>query len=107
MANPLRKTYPGAFYHVTIHLNPVRAKMVETPEDYDWSSYKFHIGRQRSAKWLYRDFILGCFGKKVSIAQKRYQEFVNALTDQEYNSPLEIKGNMISIALKIMQVQEV
>jgi len=72
-----------------IHLNPVRAKMVETPEDYDWSSYKIYIGKQRSAKWLYRDFILGYFGKKVSTAQKSYQDFVSALTDQEYNSPLD------------------
>jgi putative transposase len=23
-----------------VHLNPVRAKIVETPEEYDWSSYK-------------------------------------------------------------------
>jgi len=45
-----------------IHLNPVRAKIVETPEEYDWSSYKFYIGKQRPAKWLYRDFILGYFG---------------------------------------------
>ncbi len=46
-----------------IHLNPVRAKIVETPEEYDWSSYKFYIGKQEPAKWLYRDFILGYFGK--------------------------------------------
>ncbi len=26
-----------------IHLNPVRAKIVETPEEYDWSSYKCYI----------------------------------------------------------------
>jgi hypothetical protein len=63
--------------------------MVETPEEYDWSSYKFYIGKQRSAKWLYRDFILGYFGKKVSNAQKKYQNFVNALADQEYDSPLD------------------
>ena len=72
-----------------IHLNPVRAQMVETPEDYDWSSYKFYIGKQKSAKWLCRDFILGYFGREVSSAEKMYQDFVNALTDQEYTSPLE------------------
>ena len=72
-----------------IHLNPVRAKIVEAPEEYDWSSYKYYIGKQKSVKWLYRDFILGYFGDKVSIAQKRYQDFVNALADQEYHSPLD------------------
>jgi hypothetical protein len=72
-----------------IHLNPVRAKIVETPEEYDWSSYQFYIGKQGAAKWLYRDFILGYFGKKISSAQKGYQKFVNALAFQEYDSPLE------------------
>jgi REP element-mobilizing transposase RayT/predicted XRE-type DNA-binding protein len=72
-----------------IHLNPVRAKIVETPEEYDWSSHKYYIGKQKPVKWLYRDFILGYFGKKVSTAQKGYQKFVNARTHQEYDSPLE------------------
>ena len=72
-----------------IHLNPVRAKIVETPEEYDWSSYKFYIGKQRAAKWLYRDFILGYFGKRVSTAQKGYQKFVYTLAHQEYDSPLD------------------
>jgi len=72
-----------------IHLNPVRAKIVQTPEEYTWSSYQFFIGKQKPAKWLYRDFSLGYFGKKVSSAQKGYQEFVNALVFEDYDSPLE------------------
>ena len=71
-----------------IHLNPVRAKIVDTPEDYEWSSYTAYIGKQKPAKWLYRDFILGYFGQKVSTAQKGYQEFVTALVKKEYDSPL-------------------
>jgi putative transposase len=31
-----------------IRLNPVRAKMVGTPEEYDWSSYKYYIGREKT-----------------------------------------------------------
>ena len=72
-----------------IHLNPVRANMVEKPEEYNWSSYQSYIGNQKPAEWLHRDFILGYFGKKISIAQKGYQEFVNALAFQEYESPLK------------------
>jgi REP element-mobilizing transposase RayT len=72
-----------------IHLNPVRAKIVETPEEYEWSSYKFYIGKQKAAQWLYRDFILGYFGKSVSVAQRAYQKFVDAYAHQEYSSPLE------------------
>lgn len=71
-----------------IHLNPVRANVVEAPEQYHWSSYQFYIGKEKPPGWLYRDFILGYFAKKVSIAQKQYQQFVNMLSDQEYESPL-------------------
>ncbi len=100
-----------------IHLNPVRAKIAKTPEEYDWSSYKFYIGKQRPAKWLYRDFILGYFGKRVSTAQKAYQKFVNAFAHQEYDSPLDqvvsstmlgsadfiafIKDNFLSVKCRI------
>ena len=72
-----------------LHLNPVRAKMVQTPEAYAWSSYRYYIGQQKPAKWLCRDFILGYFGQKVPAAQKAYQEFVSKFVNQEYDSPLD------------------
>jgi len=72
-----------------IHLNPVRAKIVNTPEEYEWSSYQFYIGVQKPPAWLYRDFILGYFGGKVSIAQKGYHNFVGAMVNEKYDSPLD------------------
>ena len=72
-----------------IHLNPVRAKMVNTPEEYEWSSYQFYIGVQKPPEWLYRAFILGYFGGKVSIAQKGYSNFVSAMVNEKYDSPLD------------------
>ena len=72
-----------------IHLNPVRAKMAETPEEYDWSSYKYYIGRKKAPEWLFREFILGYFGKNISSAQKGYKKFVSSLVKKEYDSPLE------------------
>lgn len=79
-----------------IHLNPVRAKMVKTPETYDWSSYNFYIGRKKDPKWLHRDFILGYFAMKVSAAQKGYKNFVLSLVDQEYDSPLrDVAGSIL------------
>jgi REP element-mobilizing transposase RayT len=72
-----------------IHLNPVRAKMVNTPEEYEWSSYQFYIGVKKPPEWLYRDFILGYFGGKVSIAQKEYHHFVSTMVNEEYDSPLD------------------
>ena len=54
-----------------IHLNPVRANIVETPEEFEWSSYNFYIGVKKAPSWLHRDFILGYFGGMVSAAQQR------------------------------------
>jgi hypothetical protein len=72
-----------------IHLNPVRAKMVESLEEYAWSSYNSYIGEEKAPKWLCRDFILAYFGKKVSDAQNGYKKFVHSLVNEKYESPLE------------------
>ena len=72
-----------------IHLNPVRAKIVGTPEQYPWSSYGYFIGLRKSPEWLARDFILSYFGDKVSRAQKGYRNFVNAMVGQKFKSPSE------------------
>ena len=72
-----------------IHLNPVRTKMVEAPEEYIWSSYNYYIGKEKPVEWLYTDFILGYFGKTVSSAQKKYQGFVSLLVNEKYKNPLD------------------
>jgi putative transposase len=72
-----------------VHLNPVRAKMVKTPEKYEWSSYQFYIGKKKSPEWLHRGFILGYFGNKDSIAQKEYRSFVSAMFDKKYDNPID------------------
>ncbi|MBA3031147.1 MAG: hypothetical protein FP816_20360 [Desulfobacteraceae bacterium] len=72
-----------------IHLNPVRAKMVEHPEDYEWSSYPYYTGMKKPPEWLYRDSILGYFGKQISASEKSYKIFVEKWIDQGYESPLK------------------
>jgi putative transposase len=72
-----------------IHLNPVRAKMAEKPEEYKWSSYLDYIGERKIHEWLNRDFILGYFGNKVPAAEREYKQFVSGLEDKEYESPLK------------------
>ena len=71
-----------------MHLNPVRAQMVKTPGDHDWSSYNAYIGATEAPGWLHRDFILAYFGKRKATAQKGYRDFVMAYVDREYVSPL-------------------
>ncbi len=35
------------------------------------------------------DYVIDYFGKKATAAQKKYSDFVNALIDKEYDSPLK------------------
>lgn len=72
-----------------IHLNPVRAKLVERPEEYDWSSYQDYAAARKPHEWLNRDFILGNFGNTFSAAEKNYKKFVTSLEGKEYKSPLK------------------
>ncbi|MBL0701122.1 MAG: transposase [Desulfosarcina sp.] len=72
-----------------IHLNPVRAGMVDIPEQYPWSSYQYYIGMETSPGWLAINFILGCFGKNDSDSQKGYRIFVETLIGRKYKSPLK------------------
>ena len=62
-----------------IHLNPVRAKMVDAPAAYEWSSYNYFTGNRKPPEWLFRDFILGYFGNTNSKAEKGYKRFVERL----------------------------
>jgi putative transposase len=58
-----------------IELNPVRAKMVATPEAYAWSSYRMRMGRM-DADWLDRDPCYLELGPSEAVRQARYARFV-------------------------------
>jgi putative transposase len=57
-----------------IHLNPVRAGMVRTPQAYRWSSYRSYLGREEVA-WLETAWTLGQFAKNPKPARELYRKF--------------------------------
>lgn len=59
-------------------LNPVRAKMVERPEDYRWSSYRATAGLEASAAGFDLSSALQTFGPDTVTAQAEYRAFVTA-----------------------------
>jgi len=61
-----------------IELNPVRAKMVEHPRDWPWSSFPAMMGIVDCPKWLKSDLVLAHFGNSKLDARRLYQEFVLA-----------------------------
>ncbi len=72
-----------------IHLNPVRAGMVDMPEKYSWSSYRYYIGKKKKPDWLFVDSILGYFEHITVSPEENYTSFVLAkIFDKEY-SPLD------------------
>ncbi len=61
-----------------IMLNPVRANMVPTPEDYVWSSYRATVGAAVAPLWLSADPLLAAFGPSRGSAVVRFRSFVAA-----------------------------
>lgn len=41
-----------------VHLNPVRAGIVETPGQFRWSSYRANTGLAQAPQWLHMEFML-------------------------------------------------
>ena len=65
-----------------IHLNPVRAKMVARPEDYEYSGHRAYLGTDRSGL-LDTEPVLRHFGAQKKRAVAHYTQFVNAALDQQ------------------------
>ena len=57
-------------------LNPIRARMVESPELWKWSSYLATAGRTTPHLCLTTDWVLGQFSGKRGKAEKEYRQFV-------------------------------
>jgi len=57
-------------------LNPVRARMVEQPAGWAWSSYRATAGKEQPHPCLTKDWILGQFSRPRATAEKKYRQFV-------------------------------
>jgi putative transposase len=59
-----------------IVLNPLRAKMVTSLDDWGWSSYPYLMGRKPAPSWIDADWLLGQFGSTPAVAIDAYHRFV-------------------------------
>jgi putative transposase len=64
-------------------LNPVRARAVERPEMWKWSSYQATGGKEKPHSCLITEWILRQFGTTKRIAEEAYRKFVQAGIKQE------------------------
>jgi REP element-mobilizing transposase RayT len=71
-----------------VALNPVRARMVERPEQYRWSSYRATAGLEAVPPWLTTEWALTPFGLDLITQQQGYREYVDGRAGIE-RSPLD------------------
>ncbi|MEN8129379.1 MAG: transposase [Pseudomonadota bacterium] len=76
-----------------IILNPVRARMVRTANNWRWSSYRATIGNDPPQARLNTDWLLSCFAKRKLTAIERYKRFIAEGKNQP--SPWEQLQNQV------------
>jgi REP element-mobilizing transposase RayT len=59
-----------------IHLNPVKAGLVENPFNYRWSSCNLFKVSVRADSFVDTDFTLGFFGSDIDVSWREYAKFI-------------------------------
>jgi REP element-mobilizing transposase RayT len=72
-----------------IHLNPVRAGLVNQPVDYPWSSYPIYAGKEATPEWVETEWLLSQFGSTRKTAIENYKEFVEKVDAGSLKNPAE------------------
>ena len=79
-----------------IHLNPVRAGLVNQPGDYQWSSYPIYSGKVIEPVWVETEWTLSQFSRTRKAAIKNYIGFVENVDVKSLRNPAEdIVGGFI------------
>ncbi len=80
-----------------IHLNPVRARMVERPEMYPWGSCRGYYRKADALDWVIHDRVLADFGPGADIVcRRRYRSFIEAALADPPSCPWgEADGGLI------------
>lgn len=88
-----------------LHLNPVRGKMVDKPEEYRYSSYRSYVTKKPEAM-VSTDLILGMTARNSEDARAKYREFVERGMNEVLESPLSgVYGGVIDLGDHYKNVQ--
>ncbi len=72
-----------------IHLNPVRAELVDYPEQWPWSNYRAYLGDGDRETWTSTSLVLSTFAADPAEARRRYVEYVMRLAAARPRNPLD------------------
>jgi REP element-mobilizing transposase RayT len=64
-----------------IHKNPVKAGIVESPDDYPWSSHKAYLSEAKKWDWIYRQFLLSMLIPDRHAGVRAYKAFMAETDD--------------------------
>ena len=79
-----------------VHLNPVRAGVVERPEQYRWSTYRGYIVKGKEEEWVEYSWVLSGFGHDGIRARKKYRYYTEEGLRMRVESPLKnLHGQVI------------
>ena len=78
-----------------IHLNPVRAKAVQRPEDYPWTSYRAFMDKKAGNSLVNTEDTLLYFSKERRRAIKAYREFVEDEEGRDENPFENIEAGLL------------
>jgi putative transposase len=75
-------------------LNPVKAKLVQSPNKWKWSSYRATAGIEKPHACLTTAWILSQFGAREGAAQGKYKKFVREGMEKD-SIWTQVKGQML------------
>ncbi len=91
-----------------IHLNPMRAKVVQQPENYRWSSYNAFVGNIEAPEWLETTYVLSTFQKTRKQAMHLYKKFCEDVDPQSLENPSKnaVQGFILGNDRFVKSIQE-
>ena len=99
----------GYFLEVSryIHLNPVRARLVERPDVWPWGSCPGYVRATRRLGWITYGRVLGEFGRAASEARRGYARFLRTALQDPPASPFEgaFRGLLLGSSAFVDRVQ--
>ena len=90
-----------------IHLNPVKAKMTEKPENFEYSSYSAYLGKVKTPTFLNTEWLLSQFHKTKKKAIKVLRQYTHAIEEDGWIPEQETyKGAVLAENDFIKDIQE-
>jgi len=86
------------WFHLSmyLHLNPVRAGLVDDPADYEWSSFRDFTRAKSRYPWLAADEVLAGYGSSGTSSRRHYRQECLGLAGRPANFWEEIRNKLLS-----------